>query len=205
MADNHLKTPLAQSLNSVSQQRADDAIQLLGKNLPCRIVSIQGQMVTVAFELGNVPFTLPQVTMPIHTSAYDWLPLQVGDKGNTVAGDVYLGGISGLGGGTANLSQRGNLSTLWFVPIANKSWTTPNPNQRVMQGPEGAVIQDTGGKTVVNVGTAGITIGLTTGAIHITGGNITIVGDVIADGISLKTHVHSGVMAGGDDTGPPVS
>lgn len=36
------------------------------------------------------------------------------------------------------------------------------------------------------------------------GGFIVTGGDVVADGISLKTHVHSGVMGGGSDTGPPV-
>ncbi len=34
-------------------------------------------------------------------------------------------------------------------------------------------------------------------------GNVNVTGDVIADGISLKTHVHSGVTAGTSDTGPP--
>lgn len=36
-------------------------------------------------------------------------------------------------------------------------------------------------------------------------GSVTVVGgDVEADGVSLKTHVHSGVTAGGANTGPPV-
>lgn len=34
--------------------------------------------------------------------------------------------------------------------------------------------------------------------------NIIVNGDVIADGISLKNHVHSGVTSGGDNTGAPV-
>lgn len=34
-------------------------------------------------------------------------------------------------------------------------------------------------------------------------GNVIVNGDVIADGISLKNHVHSGVTAGGDNTGQP--
>ncbi len=34
-------------------------------------------------------------------------------------------------------------------------------------------------------------------------GNVNITGDVVADGISLKTHVHSDVMSGLSDTGPP--
>lgn len=34
-------------------------------------------------------------------------------------------------------------------------------------------------------------------------GNITVEGDVIADGISLKTHVHGGVISGGGNTSGP--
>ena len=43
------------------------------------------------------------------------------------------------------------------------------------------------------------------GNITVTGGNITVTGgDVTADGISLKNHVHSGVLTGGNNTGGPV-
>jgi phage baseplate assembly protein V len=36
------------------------------------------------------------------------------------------------------------------------------------------------------------------------GGDVVVHGDVIADGISLKDHVHSGVTRGGAYTDPPV-
>jgi len=43
------------------------------------------------------------------------------------------------------------------------------------------------------------------GNVVVTGGNITVTGgDVTADGISLKNHVHSGVLTGGNNTGGPV-
>lgn len=35
-------------------------------------------------------------------------------------------------------------------------------------------------------------------------GNVNVIGDVIADGISLKTHTHSGVVTGSGNTGRPV-
>lgn len=35
-------------------------------------------------------------------------------------------------------------------------------------------------------------------------GSMTVTGDVTADGVSLHNHVHDGVVAGGDNTGPPV-
>ena len=40
------------------------------------------------------------------------------------------------------------------------------------------------------------------GGIAITG-DVTVAGDVIADGISLKTHVHGGVISGGSKTAGP--
>lgn len=50
----------------------------------------------------------------------------------------------------------------------------------------------------------GVEITISGGAINITApGNITVNGDVIADGISLKTHIHGGIKGGPDDTGGP--
>lgn len=66
---------------------------------------------------------------------------------------------------------------------------------------DGAVITLNKSKIVASIGGCSITI--TSGGIHIVG-NVTVEGDVTADGISLKTHVHSGVESGGDKTGKPV-
>ncbi len=41
------------------------------------------------------------------------------------------------------------------------------------------------------------------GPIHVVG-QVTVAGDVIADGISLKNHAHGGVRSGGDTSGVPV-
>jgi hypothetical protein len=58
----------------------------------------------VKFELGAIPFTLPRVRMPVLTSEYIRAPLAVGCRGFVIPADAYLGGMSGLGGGTATLS-----------------------------------------------------------------------------------------------------
>lgn len=50
----------------------------------------------------------------------------------------------------------------------------------------------------------GVSISVAGGTISITApGNVVVNGDVIADGISLKTHVHSGVQRGGSNTDQP--
>lgn len=51
----------------------------------------------------------------------------------------------------------------------------------------------------------GVSISIAGGSIAITApGNVTVNGDVIADGISLKTHRHDSVMPGSGQTGQPV-
>lgn len=139
----HLKTPLAKSLSSFAEKKVNDALQLTGKGLPCSVVKVSGQIVTVKFELTNIPFTLPQVTIPIATSIYIRLPVQVGDKGAVIPSDAYMGGISGLGGGVADLTQRANLSSLTYLPISNTQWSAVDPNAVNINGPNGVVLRDT--------------------------------------------------------------
>lgn len=50
----------------------------------------------------------------------------------------------------------------------------------------------------------GVVVEINGGAVHITApGNVIVNGDVIAGGVSLKTHVHVGVIAGPATTGGP--
>ncbi len=50
----------------------------------------------------------------------------------------------------------------------------------------------------------GVIIEISGGSVNITApGNVIVNGDVIADGISLKTHVHGGIIPGPADTGGP--
>jgi hypothetical protein len=80
-------------------------MQLVGKVLPATIVSQSGKMVTVSFSLTNIPFTLPQVTIPLFGPQYVRYPMQPGDRGIVIPADTYIGGMSGLGGGVADLTQ----------------------------------------------------------------------------------------------------
>ena len=142
MADNVQKTPLVRSLNRFAENKIADAIAQLGKSLPCSIVSTNGWIVTVKFELTNIPFTLPNVTVPVAYPEYCFIPFQAGDKGEVMTADAYLGGISGLGDGTADLSQLANLSNLVFVPVGNKSWAPTDPNKIELWGPNGFLVRD---------------------------------------------------------------
>jgi hypothetical protein len=142
MSDNSQKTPVSDTLNEFSRRKAADAIQQTGRSLPATVVKVKGSIVTVKFEVNSV-FTLPNVTIPLFGPEYIRYPIQPGDKGFVVAADAYLGGMSGLGGGTADLTQLANLTTLVFFPIGNTSFFAVDPQAVVIYGPNGVVLRDT--------------------------------------------------------------
>lgn len=198
-SNNALKTPLATALNRLAAQRSSDAAQALSKSLPCAVVSRKGQVVTVkvSMQSGGVggPWSIQQLIVPIHTSVYDWLPISKDDLGLLVPSDFYLGGISGLGGGVADYAQRGNLTALAFLPVANSAWVAPggtgNDMFRIVQGPDGVILQDTDGKTVVKVSKTDITITVQNGQhvnIQDTGGGASL-HKVAVDGGTGKSRV----------------
>jgi hypothetical protein len=207
MADNYLKLPLQSALNKLAVSTARKAIESEGSALPCRVVAVSGSIVTVAFEVNSSRLTLPQVTIPKAESNWIRTPTQIGDFGFTVPADVYLGGVSGLGGGIASMTKPGNLSALVFVPISNKASPPIDQNAAQVQGPNGAIIQTTTGTTssaVINQSGATFTYGSNTLTINSSG--ITMVGGgktvtlnssgLTIDGILFETHHHGGVTTG---------
>lgn len=207
--------------NTLSQLRAQGEIARLGRALPCRVVSVQGSLVTVAFEIDAAPLVLPQVTIPKAESQWIRSPTQIGEYGMTVPSDVYLGGISGLGGGTASMTRRAPLAALVYVPCAAKSYNAVNTNAAYIAGPQGAVLQTEDGKSSLVINESGITLtfngqtitfnasGLTSSVAVQVNNTVTASqtikstgGDVLAGSISLTNHVHSGVQSGSSNTGP---
>src|SRR6185312_1665685 len=100
-----------------------------------------------------------------------------------------------LGGGVADLTTRANLTALIFVPCAQTSWNTADPAQRVVQGPDGVLIQNIGGNCKINLTSTSITLSC--------GGHSVVIGasGVTIDGKQFLTHEHSGVQSGGSNTG----
>lgn len=69
-------------------------------------------------------------------------PIVVGCKGVVFPADAYLGGVSGIGGGTADLALPANLSALVFFPVGNSGWAASEaPTKLVLYGPDGAIIR----------------------------------------------------------------
>jgi hypothetical protein len=91
--------------------------------MPASVVAIDasGTIVTVKFEVQDDVITFPNMKMPVFGPRFIRYPLRAGGddgtKGFVVPSDYYMGGMSGLGGGVANLTQRPNLSTYVFFPV----------------------------------------------------------------------------------------
>ncbi len=176
---------LQESLNRIILARVAEEIERRGRALPCHVVAVNGSIVTVAFDLIGV--TMPQVTIPKLENPYFRQPTQVGDKGTTQYCDTYLGGVSGLGGGTAGTSVRGNLAALYFVPISNQGSPPPTgyENYAVAQGPDGVFVQDlTGAVQGIFSKSNGITLSAGGHTMTINSSGITL------DGILWDTHTH---------------
>lgn len=150
----HIKTPFARSLNAVAERRSHDQHILDGKSLPCTVAQvISSGIVVVNFEVNAGVLTLPQIKVPILAPEYIRYPIQVGDRGLCVAADARLGGLSGLGSGTPDLSRPSNLAALGFLWLGSTEWSaTDDPQAVVIYGPNGVVLRDTGSdhKIVVN-------------------------------------------------------
>lgn len=189
------KTPLTRTLSAFAQQKALDEIGKLGLAIPGTVKAVSGAIITVNFEVSGL--TLPQVTMPLAGPEYIRLPIKVGDKGLAVPASVYLGGISGLGGGTADDTLRGNLSTLFWLPIGSANWSSVADATKVtIYGPGGALIQDTTGAGFIEVTPTAITLSV--------GGHTIVINStgVIIDGKVFLTHQHTLVQTGTSDSGP---
>ncbi|HDG1664213.1 hypothetical protein [Kluyvera ascorbata] len=152
------KLSFAGNMNSFTENKIASASQMAGKILPGSVVSRSGNMITVQVLLRDTPYVIPHLTVPLFGPEYIRYPMQPGDKGILIPADTYLGGISGLGGGTANLTTPANLSALTFLPISNTEWETVDPNVLTMYGPEGVTIRDKGSNSTFLLTPESITI-----------------------------------------------
>jgi hypothetical protein len=180
------KTPLSRSLPTFAQKKALDEIAKRGLALPGHVVAVTGAIVTVNFDLLDV--TLQKVTMPLFGPEYIRYPVQVGDKGVAFPASVYLGGVSGLGGGTADLTMRGNLSTLVWFPIGNKNWTAPpgaDANTLTLYGKTALELLDSiAGNGSIKMTSSSITLAC--------GGHTIVINStgVVIDGRPFLSHIH---------------
>lgn len=198
MPNNIQKTPFTQYFGAAVANVVNSAVALLGKSYPATVKTVMGNTVQANYEI-TTQSTLPTPQMPVLMSRYVRFPVQTGDKGMTISADAYLGGMSGLGGGTADLTQRGNLSTSVWHPISSTAWPSVDPNKLTLTGgPSGVLLRSDEGSAA--------SISLTTSAITFTVGGVTMT--INASGITLQnilwlTHEHTLVTTGESLSGPP--
>jgi hypothetical protein len=199
MADNSRKTPLVGSLTRSARRQIYNAIALDGKALPASVVSINGSIVEVKFEVTTHK-TLPNVTIPIETWQYIIPSIQVGELGIVRPSDTLIGNISGLGASGAPLLDQppGNLGSLVFCPVSNTGWAAAPANRTLVWGPNGVQLRNGSGTSTIDITNSGITFAF--------GGHSIVINStgVIIDGKTFLTHEHSGVTIGTDPTGPVV-
>ncbi|HBC5231911.1 TPA: hypothetical protein KEU23_001415 [Klebsiella oxytoca] len=141
------KLNFASSMNRFTERKIENALQKSGKVLPASVVKQTGNMITVSFELRDIPYVLPQVTIPLFGPQYIRYPMQTGDKGIVIPADTYIGGVSGQGGGIADMTPPANLSALVFLPISNTEWQGVDGQVVTVYGPEGVTLRDSGSNT----------------------------------------------------------
>jgi len=201
MINNVQTTPFTKSLPQIIQNEIANALQQIPQTLPVSVVSVQGAFVTVKFELKS-QITFPLIKVPQAISRYARPPTQIGDKGLVMPADVYLGGVTGLGGGTASYGQReGNLSTLVFVPLSNISFPSVDANAYNITGPNGAVIKDDSGNSVITLTPNSITLACGSNSITINSSGISLTGTLNINGAAYLAHEHKNVMTGTNNTG----
>lgn len=142
------KLNFASSMNRFTERKIENALQKSGKVLPASVVKQTGNMITVSFELRDIPYVLPQVTIPLFGPQYIRYPMQPGDKGIVIPADTYIGGVSGQGGGIADMTPPANLSALVFLPISNTEWQGVDGQVVTVYGPEGVTLRDSSSNTM---------------------------------------------------------
>lgn len=196
------KIPFVRAMNQFAERKVADAIQVLGKGLPCSVVSVSGAIVTVKFEVTS-DFTLPQVTIPLFGPEYIRYPIKAGDLGVVIPMDARLSGVSGIGGAVPDLSSPANLTALVFLPIGNTEWSSVDANAVTIYGPNGVVLRDTGsgstfvltptsitmiGANQVKVSCGGTSLTMTSAGYTLTGGTGAVSG---TSGVSITDAAHS--------------
>jgi hypothetical protein len=110
--------------------------------------------------------------------------------------------MSGLGGGTADLTQPGNLGALAFVPLGDKAWSATEDGVLTLYGVEGVTITDSdGGEAKVTIKADSVKMELGGASVELADDEVRIVGTLKINGDDYLAHAHSGVQSGGSNTG----
>lgn len=144
----------------------------------------------------------PRARVRIGDALTGWLRMGTPRAGGNTDWSVYEPGEEVL-----IAASSGELRNGVIVCAINNGTNTAKASsadiRRIDLGDGSYVIHDRGSGNLTLNATGDISI-VSGGSVTITAPeNVTVNGDVIADGISLKTHVHGGISPGPADTGQP--
>lgn len=184
MSSGAQKTSLARSLEIFASRKAFSATSQLGQALPASVVSIASPgTVIIKFEITNTVYTLDNIEVPVVGSQWVRLPIQPGTLGYCMTASAYLGGMSGIGGGAADLVPRGNLGMLVWTPIGNRNWTpSTDSNALDLNGPDGVIIRDTNSLCRIVIKPTGMDLYPPLAGVATVHGNLAITGNLILGG-----------------------
>ncbi len=161
MASTSQKLNYSVTDNKVARDQAAGRVHDVSKRLPVSVVSIDktNSIITLKFETDGLPYTLPNVTVPLSGPEYIRYPIkpqmmmqgmtQPGDFGFVTSADTNIGNMSALGPSTpANFTLPANLAPLIFTLMGNANWT-PHDDQTALMGyaPTGTIHRDTNKKS----------------------------------------------------------
>jgi hypothetical protein len=188
--------------NKLGINRALDVMNDSGLSLPCKVVAVNGSIVTVTFLIRNAG-ALPNVTIPKAESPYFRMPTQVGDTGIVISSDTILSNVSGLSSDVPDFNKTyGNLSRLIFVPVSNQGAPPTNQTQAIAESSGGVLLQTSDGNVSLSLTSSGVTIKIGSTTWSFTGSGLTLSNNVVAE-----THVHLYTPGTGTptDTGGPLA
>lgn len=213
MNDITKKVQTAQNLYQIASYAAKINTETQGWQLPCKVVRVIADnsgntpdgLVEIQFQVNSPTNAFPNVIVPVVGWRYIRYPIQVGDAGITITIDVDTQNIAGLVSGIASFTPSGNLGpTLAFLPIMQTTMAnSDNPQAVVIVGPEGVILRDDAGDSVVTISPTGIRLQsgssyisiAKNGAIDIEGTAVTIMGR------DFVGHEHKNVQSGTSNTG----
>lgn len=149
------------------------------KSLPCYVTNVNKQIVTVKFDLLASDQNYNEIQIPVATSQYIQCPIQIGDKGDAIGVDATLKNVSGLGYGTADLNNVGNLTSLFYQPISNINWPAEDLTKVVIQGPDGVQLKTIDKTVTFTLSSTGIVLQIGTSLVTVSENNVTIKTDTI--------------------------
>ena len=179
------KTPFAVSISDYVQSKLEQNRQNFGWQLPCRVIAVNGAIVTVNFEIDTGgQYTFPPVTCPIAQSIYVRLPVQIGDLGMCISADARLGGVTGLGviGALSPFGLPFILGALVYVPLGATDWSAVDPDAVNINAPNGVVIRDTNNACTITLVPSGVTVVRGATQMVINDAGVTITGNLLVHG-----------------------